>query len=405
MRTALFVLGIVVSVAQAIDVDGGEELIVEPPRPPLQVSVWTDRGERAVYYPGERIRIYFRATQDAHVVVYDVDTEGRVKLLFPPDPFHGTWITGGRTYVLPPQGVHWDLRISGPAGIEYVVIVASTSPFEWDEYAERLASGGVLETITTDPQLGIERINQLIAPTYEGVPYYVSARTSFYVERRVPYPRYMCYDCHSPWHWDPYYAICPAFEIVIYSRWDDYYYRPPYNPWGRRPYYWYKRKANREYPTVKYKYAEGRSFWEGRTKKAWVYPAAPPTKEKREEHPRPAEGTRWKNTPPERPVLPEILVKHPSVLPERPASPAPERAKEDERGKATPQEQRERTREEPRREEKARSTPREQPLAPEIQTRPFYRERETKKQEARQDSSRNTREKDHGSRRERHSGS
>ncbi|MCU0612423.1 MAG: hypothetical protein MUE60_11620, partial [Candidatus Eisenbacteria bacterium] len=175
-----------------------------------------------------------------------------------------------------------------------------------------LAGGGVLETITTDPQMGIERINQLIAPVYDGSPFYVSDRTSFYVERRVPYPRYMCYDCHNPWHWDPYYAICPAFEIVIFSRYDDYYYRPPYNPWGRRPYYWYKRKLNREYPTVKYKYSSGREYWTGRTKAKWTYPEQPSKGDRDGDRRNRGDDDRWKDiTTPDRPSAPDIRIKNP----------------------------------------------------------------------------------------------
>lgn len=365
----LMILMIAAGAASAIDFEGDREIIVDPVVPDLTVDIWTDRGERAVYYPGERIKLYFRVSHDAFVVVYDVDTEGRVKLLFPPDPYRGGRVEGGARHALPPPTATWDMRVAGPTGIEYVVAVASTDPFVWDEYAEQLAGGGVLETIATDPHLGIERINQLIAPVYDGAPYYVSDRTSFYVERRVPYPRYMCYDCHSPWHWDPYYAVCPAFEIVIYSRYDDYYYRPPHNPWGRRPYYWYKRKLNREYPTVKYKYASGgRDFWEGRSKRQWIYPQA--TKEKQKEREErggaiPREESRWKDPtgrdrPPDRPSAPTIRVKSPPVEPRREKEVAPREEAERDSGRAEPQ---------------VRDTPA-SPESERIQTRPFYREKE-----------------------------
>jgi hypothetical protein len=206
-------------------------------------------------------------SRDAYVVIYDVDTEGRVRLIYPVDPYSDGWVQSGTTYRLPPVGTAWDLTVSGPPGIDYVVAVASTEPFLWDEYVEEMASG-VFETIDTDPQLGIERINQLIAPLRNDAPYYVSDRTMFYVERRVPYPRYMCYNCHTPWHWDPYYDICPAFEVVIFSSYYDYYCPAPYNPWGRKPYYWYKRKTSGDYSEVRYKYKGGRSsYWDGRTKR------------------------------------------------------------------------------------------------------------------------------------------
>lgn len=264
---AMILIAVAVCSTWAVEIDGRGGPQFDPVVPPVDVDVWTDRGERAVYYAGERIRIYFEVSRDAYVVVYDVDTEGRVRLIFPVDPYSDGWVQSGTTYRLPPVGTAWDLTVSGPPGIDYVVAVASTEPFLWDEYVEEMASG-VFETIITDPQLGIERINQLIAPLRNDAPYYVSDRTMFYVERRVPYPRYMCYSCHTPWYWDPYYDICPAFEVVIFSSYYDYYCAPPYNPWGRKPYYWYKRKTSGKYSEVRYKYKRGRdSYWDGRTKR------------------------------------------------------------------------------------------------------------------------------------------
>jgi hypothetical protein len=268
MRFAAIVLiGVAASSAWAVEIEGRGGPYFDPVVPPIEVDVWTDRGERAVYYPGERIRVYFEVSRDAYVAVYDVDTEGKARLIFPVDPYSDGWVQSGTTYRLPPVGTAWDLTVSGPPGIDYVVAVASTEPFLWEEYVENVASG-VFEIIITDPQLGIERINQLIAPLRNDAPYYVSDRTMFYVERRVPYPRYMCYGCHTPWYWDPYYDICPAFEIVIYSPYYEYYCAPPYNPWGRKPYYWYKQKTSGDYSRVRYKYKRGRSsFWDGRTKR------------------------------------------------------------------------------------------------------------------------------------------
>ena len=255
----------------AFEIEGeGESYIVDPPIPPVEVDIWSDKGERSVYYPGEDIRVYFKLSRDAYVVVYDIDTEGRVKLLYPQDPYGYPMTEGRVTHRLPPVGSPWSYHVSGPTGIEYVAAVASTRPFDWDEYIYELGGGGSFEAVSTDPQLGIERINQLIAPRYDGMPYYVSDWTMFYVERRVPYPRFMCYDCHWPWHqyWDPYYDICPAFDVVIFGPYEDYYYRPPFNRYGRNPHFWYKRKTNKDYPTLRYKYKNtGDDYWNRKGKR------------------------------------------------------------------------------------------------------------------------------------------
>lgn len=360
MRVAMW-LALVWSWSLAIDLSGPQQPV--PPPLELSVDVWTDRGERAVYFPGERIRVYFRTSRDAFVVVYDVDTDGRVKLLFPRDPWSQTMVEGGVTHTIPPVGAPWDLRIGGPVGIEYVVAVASTEPFQWEEYADQLSAGVVLETITTDPYLGMERFNQLIAPLHEGVPFYVSDHTVFYVERRVPYPRYMCYDCHRPWRWDPYYAVCPAFEIVIYTRYEDYYCRPPANPWGRRPYYWYKRKTNREYPHVKYKYASGSEFWGGKTR-TWSIPdgSRPVGPQERLREPRGDRGG------PERGKVPSFQMRQKQTEPrtpaQRPGQPQAPRVQEPSKVK------------EPQGQESTSPGNGGEQRTPRFETRPFYRAKE-----------------------------
>jgi len=48
-----------------------------------RVELWTNRADAAVYTRGERVRLYFRLDQDAYVTVFRVDTDGRIRVLFP----------------------------------------------------------------------------------------------------------------------------------------------------------------------------------------------------------------------------------------------------------------------------------------------------------------------------------
>ena len=49
----------------------------------LAVEVWTNRGNDAVYEPGERMQVKVRSSDDAYALVYEIDAEGYVYLLFP----------------------------------------------------------------------------------------------------------------------------------------------------------------------------------------------------------------------------------------------------------------------------------------------------------------------------------
>src|SRR5947207_12495857 len=66
------------------------------------VELWTDRGNDALYEPGDRMQVRARASDDAHLLVYEIDSEGNVLLLF---PYRGSdgFVEGRETYELPPR--------------------------------------------------------------------------------------------------------------------------------------------------------------------------------------------------------------------------------------------------------------------------------------------------------------
>jgi hypothetical protein len=92
---------------------------------PLEVSLWTDR-EGAPYSPGDLLTIYFSANQSCYVAVYNIEQGGGVTLLFPPESDNG-WVRGGQVYQLPPDYADYDYRVTGPAGVETIILVASVN--------------------------------------------------------------------------------------------------------------------------------------------------------------------------------------------------------------------------------------------------------------------------------------
>ena len=62
-----------------------------------RVELWTNHGD-AVYTRGQYVRVYFRADRDAYVTILRVDTDGRVRVLFPRDPWEKTYARRGREY-------------------------------------------------------------------------------------------------------------------------------------------------------------------------------------------------------------------------------------------------------------------------------------------------------------------
>ncbi len=104
----------------------------------VDVEIWSRPGTGAVLRPGSSVTLNFRTSRDAYVAVYDVDTQGRLRLLFPTAPWDDGYVEGGRTIQLPERGAGYRLMVTGPSGVERVVALASDRPLadRWRRLAE-----------------------------------------------------------------------------------------------------------------------------------------------------------------------------------------------------------------------------------------------------------------------------
>jgi hypothetical protein len=117
--------------------------VVPVPRPDARpapgIDVWTRRGEGAALRPGQKVDIFFRARRDAFVLVYNIDTRGRVRLLFPRSPHDDGWVPGRTRIAIPGPHAGYELRVVGPPGVERIVALASNRPLvhRWREVVDR----------------------------------------------------------------------------------------------------------------------------------------------------------------------------------------------------------------------------------------------------------------------------
>jgi hypothetical protein len=75
-------------------------------------------------------------------------------------------------------------------------------------------------TVSGDPFVAIRRVNRRLLPEPCAARDYDTAVLSFYVERRVSYPRYTCNDCHGSYHgYDPYADHCSVFSVRVNAGW------------------------------------------------------------------------------------------------------------------------------------------------------------------------------------------
>jgi Domain of unknown function (DUF4384) len=191
-----------------------------PTRPHVvagRVAVWADRDDP--YDRGDGARVYLTAQQPTHVVVFRVDTDGRIQVLYPREPWGDTWIRDSRRLELPGGSKGRTFVVDDDPGIGYLFAIASRRPFNFDEIARgdhwdyRAIEGG---RITGDPYVALTSLAARITPGDQ----YDYDVTPYYVERRYDYPRFVCYDCHAYAKyddWDPYRRACARFRVVIYD--------------------------------------------------------------------------------------------------------------------------------------------------------------------------------------------
>lgn len=193
-----------------------------------KVSIWMDRQNP--YHRGDDAQVFIKADQDAYVTVLRIDTDGRVRILFPIDPGDDNFARGGQAFEVLGRAHSGAFSVDDAPGQGYVFAISSTDPFTYDGYVtgdhwdyRTIADGRVRE----DPYVAVTDLAAQIAP--EGSWDY--DMVGYDVEQHYDYPRFVCYDCHaytSYYSWNPYDHFCSQYRIVIYD--DPFYY--PYRYYG-----------------------------------------------------------------------------------------------------------------------------------------------------------------------------
>ena len=156
--------------------------------------MWTDRDDP--YARGEGADVFLRVDEPSYVAVFRVDTDGRIRVLFPREPWTDTYVREEREFEVSGIRDGRSFLVDDDPGIGYVFAVASTEPLDFryitrgDYWDYRLIDGG---RIQGDPYVRLTDLAARLAPDgdydYDILPYYV--------DQRYDYPRFVCYDCHA----------------------------------------------------------------------------------------------------------------------------------------------------------------------------------------------------------------
>ena len=224
----------------------------------LRIGVWLDREENEIYQRGEEMGAGFQTNQDAYAVVYRIDIDGLVTVLWPRSRMDDGFVFGGHEYLLPVSGGR-KLRVSTSEGEGFVEAIVSKYPFDLRDleidFHHELGADRFDFRVAGDPFLAMNEVNFAVTGLEDSEEYVVTNYSSYYVHREVEHPRYLCSQCHfeDDVAYDPYRDTC-TLEITydygwVNSWYDDYGYYPVYanpvyvyvDPWTWRPWinFWY----------------------------------------------------------------------------------------------------------------------------------------------------------------------
>ena len=115
------------------------------PHPAFSLRLWLDNVRGATYAPGEKIKISFQASRDSFVTLYNYDTEGRVKIIFPNQYSPHNFVRAGQIHSV--EGL---IDPHTKPGIEYVQGFATTRPIFIGDKEKDLISKEFMPEISKD---------------------------------------------------------------------------------------------------------------------------------------------------------------------------------------------------------------------------------------------------------------
>ena len=193
-----------------------------------EARIWFDRGVDPVLQRGDRVRVYYRSTESTYVAIFQVDTDGTIRLAYPRSPSENHYARADRDYqLLFPRSPYW--TVDDRPGMGYFFIVTSPTPFDFSDFRYSYYDGGwdlsvVENRVYEDPYVAIDEYVARLIPDWEFAAYGLDF-VSYSVGAPHEYPRFLCYDCHGfkPFDvWDPYRYSCTNFRVVVYD--DPYFY-------------------------------------------------------------------------------------------------------------------------------------------------------------------------------------
>lgn len=96
------------------------------------IRIWLNNNGR--FERGDQAKVQVKTREDGYLLVLNVDTDGRLRVLFPLEPREDDQVRGGKTYQIVGRGGREGFTVSNRSGSGTVYAAVSRAPFRFDGY-------------------------------------------------------------------------------------------------------------------------------------------------------------------------------------------------------------------------------------------------------------------------------
>ncbi len=162
--------------------------VIVNPTAPFNVDVWVDKGDGAVYQPGEKLYVYFKSDRDCYLTLFDFTTTNDVHVIFPNRYNSNNYIQAGRVYKIPGPDYGFEFEVEGPPGTEIIKAIATLdrrrlTGQDLSSYSGYEESG--FATVSEDPGEFVTALKVVVKPLPQSK--WAEDSAVFYVGRRPSY--------------------------------------------------------------------------------------------------------------------------------------------------------------------------------------------------------------------------
>ncbi len=168
-----------------------QKIIVTPENPTnsFDIQLWLSKGDGATYISGENLTLSFRTTKNAYVVLYDIQSNGSVNIIFPNRYDQDNFVYADTTYTLPRGG--YNFTVDTVTGMEYIQAVASTEQFVNFNQWQQAFTNSVYPSVSLNAEEYFGNFNSRISVIPNPEIQWTSAITSFNVRSNSNYNGYL----------------------------------------------------------------------------------------------------------------------------------------------------------------------------------------------------------------------